>query len=65
MTITKKISLDDRGQPSEVVSPYGQFVELSEAYGWDLDESEREELREALADSRGANRSSFVSAADV
>lgn len=65
MTITKKIIFDDLGKPSEVVIPYGEFVELSEAYGWDLDGIEREELGEALADSQAGNRSAFVAAADV
>ena len=65
MTITKKIVLDERGNPSEVIIPYEQFVELSETYGWDLDETERKELKESFDDSVSGNRSAFVAASDV
>ena len=43
ITITKKIVLDENGEPSEVIIPYQQFVELSEALGLDLDEQESKE----------------------
>ena len=65
MTITKKIVLDENGEPSEVIIPYAQFMELSEALGLDLEEQEREELREALADSKDGNRDAFVAASEV
>ncbi|MEP2776723.1 MAG: hypothetical protein ABJQ29_11045 [Luteolibacter sp.] len=65
MTIAKKIVLDEHGKPTEVIMPYDQFVELSEIYGWDLNEAEQSELKEALADSVSGNRSAFVSASDV
>jgi hypothetical protein len=65
MTITKKVIFDDCGEPKEVVMPYKQFVELSEAYGWDLDETERKELNEAIADSVAGNPTAFVPTADV
>jgi hypothetical protein len=65
MTITKKIVLDEQGKPTEVIMPYQQFVDLSETYGWDLDETEQSELKEALADSVSGNRSAFVPASGV
>ncbi len=65
MTITKKIVLDENGVPSDVIIPYEQFVELSETYGWDLNEKETKDLAEALADSRAENRDAFVPAAEV
>jgi hypothetical protein len=65
MTITKKIVLDEQGKPTEVIMPYQQFVDLSETYGWDLDETEQSELKEALADSVSGNRSAFVPASEV
>ncbi len=65
MTITKKIVLDEKGTPSEVIIPYGQYVELSEIYGWDLDEAEEEGLAAALADSRMGSRDAFVPASEV
>ncbi len=65
MTITKKIVLDEQGKPTEVIMPYKQFVDLSETYGWDLEDTEREELKEAVADSVSGNRSAFVPASEV
>jgi hypothetical protein len=65
MTITKKIVLDENGEPSEVIIPYAQFMELSEVLGLDLDEEERKELHEALADSKAGNRDAFVPASEV
>ena len=65
MTITKKIVYDEKGSPSDVMIPYEQFVELSEIYGWDLDEEEQKGLTEALADSRLGNSAAFVPASEV
>lgn len=65
MTITKKLVLDEKGDPSEVLIPYEQFVELSETYGLDLTKEEESELREALADSRSGNSDAFVSAEEI
>ncbi len=65
MNITKKIVLDQKGAPSDVIIPYEQFVELSEIYGWDLDEEEQGDLAAALADSRAGNRDAFLPASEV
>ncbi|MDA0765463.1 MAG: hypothetical protein O3A92_01385 [Verrucomicrobia bacterium] len=65
MTITKKIVLDEEGNPSEVLIPYAQFVELTETYGLDLDEDEQSELRDALADSKARNHDAFVPAEEA
>lgn len=65
MTIIKKIILDETGTPSDVIIPYEQFVQLSETYGWDLDEEEQKDLSTALADSRAGNRDAFIPASDV
>ncbi|MEM7699626.1 MAG: hypothetical protein AAF236_14610 [Verrucomicrobiota bacterium] len=65
MTINRRIVLDENGDPSEVLIPYDQFQELSERYGWDLDDVEEGELREAIADSKAGNREAFVPASDV
>ena len=41
--------------PQEVIIPWAQFCEMSEALGLDLDATEQADLREALEDS-GARR---------
>jgi hypothetical protein len=65
MTITRKIVVDDKGEPTDVIIPYGQFVEMVEAFGLDLEQSAQEELREAMGDCREKRRENFVSAAEV
>ncbi|NCF93599.1 MAG: hypothetical protein GWQ05_21975 [Verrucomicrobiaceae bacterium] len=59
--VDKRIVFDDEGEPLEVVIPYRHFVELAEAYGFDLEVDEQRELREALADLAADRRSAFVS----
>jgi len=58
--IQKKIVVDEHGQPVEVIIPWEQFCELSEALGLDLDATEQAELREALDDSLARRREAFT-----
>lgn len=60
MTINSQILLGEDGKPSAVQIPYDQFVEIAEALGLDLTDSEAEELRGSLADSRAGRREAFV-----
>jgi hypothetical protein len=65
MTITRKIVLDEKGEPTEVIIPYGQFVEMMEVFGLDLGKSDQDELRESLNDSRDKRRENFMSASEI
>ena len=58
--IPKKIVVDEHGVPQEVIIPWAQFCELSEALGLDLDATEQGELREALDDSRSRRSAAFT-----
>lgn len=58
--IQKKIVVDEHGVPQEVIIPWAQFCELSEALGLDLDATEQGELREALDDSRSRRSEAFT-----
>ena len=58
--IQKKIVIDEHGEPQEVIIPWAQFCELSEALGLDLAETEQAQLREALEDSRARRREAFT-----
>ena len=58
--IQKKIVIDEHGEPLEVIIPWAQFCELSEALGLDLDATEQAELREALDDSLARRREAFT-----
>lgn len=60
-TIQKKIVIDEHGEPQEVIIPWAQFCELSEALGLDLDAAAQAELREAIEDSRARRREAFTS----
>jgi PHD/YefM family antitoxin component YafN of YafNO toxin-antitoxin module len=48
--IRKKIVVDDRGNPREVIISWAQFQEMSEALGLDLDAKAKLDLRAALRD---------------
>jgi len=65
MTITRKLVLDEKGDPAEVIIPYAQFIEIVETYGLDLDTDELRLLREAREDSAQGRRENFVSADEV
>lgn len=58
--IDKKIVVNERGEPQEVIIPWAQFCELSEALGLDLDGTAEAELREAIEDSRARWREAFT-----
>jgi PHD/YefM family antitoxin component YafN of YafNO toxin-antitoxin module len=60
ITIQKKIVVDENGVPQEVIIPWAQFCELSEALGLDLDEEAMADLREAKADVERGERASFA-----
>ena len=63
--IRKKIVIDERGQPLEVIIPWAQFCELSEALGLDLDEEAMADLRAARRDWDSGDRASFVPLAEL
>ncbi|MFW5799917.1 MAG: hypothetical protein ACOCV8_03785 [Spirochaetota bacterium] len=48
MTIHKKIVIDDKGKPSEVIIPYDEFKHIEEMLGLDLSDGEKKSLDEAM-----------------
>ncbi len=65
MTITRKIVLNEQGQPSEVIIPYDQYIDIIEAFGMDLSAQSQEDLRVAMDDSIRGRREAFVTADEV
>ena len=65
MTITRKIVLNEQGQPFEVTIPYDQYVDIIEAFGMDLSAQSQEDLRVAMDDSTHGRREAFVTADEV
>jgi PHD/YefM family antitoxin component YafN of YafNO toxin-antitoxin module len=59
IAIRKKIVVDKRGRPREVIIPWAQFCELSEALGLDLDKGAIADLRAARRDLKRRNTSAF------
>jgi hypothetical protein len=57
--IRKKIVVDERGKPQEVIISWSQFCEMSEALGLDLDEKAKGDLRVARRDLKKGNLSAF------
>jgi hypothetical protein len=60
IAIQKKIVFNEHGKPKEVIIPWEQFCELSEAFGLDLDTEAIAELREAKRDWESGDRARFV-----
>jgi hypothetical protein len=50
IAIRKRIVVDERGRPREVIISWAQFRELSKALGLDLDEDAKQDLRAARRD---------------
>jgi hypothetical protein len=61
VAIRKKIVVDERGRPREVIISWAQFCELSEVLGFDLDESAKKDLRAARRDLKQHKNSAFKS----
>ncbi len=60
ISIQKKIVVDENGAPQEVIIPWAQFCELSEALGLDLDEEAIADLRAAREDLEKGDKSAFT-----
>ena len=57
--IQKKIVVDEKGKPLEVIIPWTQFCELMEELGLDLDEEAAADLRTAREDWAKGNAAAF------
>ena len=58
--IQKKIVVDENGEPLEVIIPWAQYCEMSEALGLDLDEEAQADLRDARADLLKGDKTAFT-----
>jgi len=57
--IQKKIVVDKHGKPHEVIIPWAQFCEMSEALGLDLDNRSKADLRATRRDLKRRNTAAF------
>ena len=60
MTIQKKYIVDEQGNPKEVIIPVDDFKKIEELLGWDLDNEDVHQLREARKDREGGNKDAYT-----
>jgi hypothetical protein len=58
--IPKKIVVDEKGAPVEVILPWSAFCEVAEILGLDLDAEAQADLRETRRDLEAGNTDAFV-----
>lgn len=58
--VSKRIVVNEQGEPLEVIIPWEAFCEIAEALGWDLDAEAMEDLRATRRDMENANNDAFV-----
>jgi hypothetical protein len=64
-TISKKIVVDERGAPVEVILPWPAFCEIVEMLGLDLDQEARTDLRETRRDLEPGHQDAFIPIASL
>jgi hypothetical protein len=60
ITIHKKVVLDEHGNPTEVIIPYKEFLELEELLGLDLEEEVKEHLHQAKNERILSRKKSYI-----
>jgi len=64
-SLTKKLVVDEKGDPLEVIIPYQEFIDFIEEHGLDLTEEDEAGILEAEADIDAGNKEAFVSLDDL
>lgn len=60
IAIHKKIIVDDKGKPKEVIIPWEEYKEMEELLGLDLDEATISDLKQAQKDRAGGKEDAFL-----
>ena len=60
LTLHKKLIVDERGNPTDVVIPWPEFVEISELLGLDLDAEAVADLEAAQADRKAGTPEAYL-----
>jgi hypothetical protein len=58
--IPKKIVVDDKGNPLEVILPWSTFCDIAETMGCDLDAEAETDIREARQDLEACRHEAFT-----
>ena len=60
VTVHKKIVIDKRGNPTEVIIPWKEYKEIEELLGLDLDKKAIEDLKQAQKDREKGKKDAYV-----
>lgn len=60
VTVHKKIIVDEKGKPTEVIIPWKEYKEIEELLGLDLDKKAIEDLRQAKKDREKGKKGAYV-----
>ncbi len=60
LTIHKKLVVDDKGVPQEVILPWEEYVQIEEILGLDLSDEATADLERAAQDRALGNDQAFV-----
>ena len=60
INIHKKIVIDERGNPQEVIIPWDEFEEIVEILGLDLDTGTLKDLRQARTDRETGKHEAYI-----
>ncbi len=58
--ISRKLVVDEHGNPVEVIIPWKEFQEIEEALGLDLDDVAIEDLKQARRDREAHHADAFL-----
>ena len=56
----KKIIVDEKGKPTEVIIPWKEYKEIEELLGLDLDKKAIEDLKQAQKDREKGKKDAYV-----
>ncbi len=60
IAIHKKIVVDDKGKPKEVIIPWEEYKEMEELLGLDLDEAAISDLKQAKKDRASGKEEAYL-----
>ncbi|MGB2770602.1 MAG: hypothetical protein WBC88_12830 [Candidatus Zixiibacteriota bacterium] len=60
LTLHKKIIVDEKGKPTEVIIPWKEYKEIEELLGLDLDKKAIKDLKQARKDREEGKDDAYV-----
>lgn len=60
MVVHKKIIVDEKGKPTEVIIPWEEYKEIEELLGLDLDKNAIADLEQAREDRKSRREGAYV-----